>query len=73
MKKIPRKIIKIGSSHGIIIPKVLLDLLGLQEGSELEIQLNEQGILLKAPSLPTKTGTKHSKGVTWDESKDVLF
>ncbi len=66
MKRIPRKIIKIGSSHGIIIPKVLLEMLGLEEGSEVEIQFADGGILVKA------NAAKNAKGVRWDESKDEM-
>jgi|GEM_PF-3551887 len=68
MKRIPRKIIKIGSSHGIIIPKVLLEMLGLEEGSEVEIQFADGGILLKPQPGAMKAKVK-SGGLRWDESK----
>ncbi len=67
MKRIPRKIIKIGSSHGIIIPKVLLEMLGLEESSEVEIQLADGGLLIKG------SGTKAKpKGMRWDEVKEEV-
>ncbi len=41
------KIIKIGTSRGFRLPKKLIDLYGLQEGSDIEIEENGNGILLK--------------------------
>ena len=37
-----QKIIQIGNSTGIIIPKALLDLLGLQTGSEVSVETDTQ-------------------------------
>lgn len=41
------KIIKIGNSRGIRLPKKLLDLYGLKEGSDMEIEENRNGLILK--------------------------
>ncbi|MFO7731062.1 MAG: AbrB/MazE/SpoVT family DNA-binding domain-containing protein [Spirochaetia bacterium] len=41
------KIIRIGNSRGLRLPKKLIDLYGLQEGSDIEIEENRSGILLR--------------------------
>lgn len=55
-----QKIIQIGNSTGIIIPKSLLDQVGLQAGNEVEIQENQatnslnivkKGAIIKASSI----------------------
>ena len=37
-----QKIIQIGNSTGIIIPKALLDKLGLKHGSEVKVESNKE-------------------------------
>lgn len=46
------RIIKIGNSQGIRLPKKILDLYGLKEGAELEIREEPQGILLEPEHRP---------------------
>lgn len=42
-----QKLTKIGNSVGVILPKVLLDSLGLKEGNELYIENIKDKIVLK--------------------------
>ena len=41
------KIIKIGNSRGIRLPKQIIDLYGLKEGTEVEIEEERNGIFLQ--------------------------
>ncbi|HKK64560.1 MAG TPA: AbrB/MazE/SpoVT family DNA-binding domain-containing protein [Clostridia bacterium] len=41
------KIIKIGNSRGIRLPKKILNLYGLKEGSDMEIEQNRNGLFLR--------------------------
>ncbi|HKK65764.1 MAG TPA: AbrB/MazE/SpoVT family DNA-binding domain-containing protein [Clostridia bacterium] len=41
------KIIKIGNSRGIRLPKKVLNLYGLKEGSAMEIEQNRNGLFLR--------------------------
>ncbi|MCF7929179.1 MAG: AbrB/MazE/SpoVT family DNA-binding domain-containing protein [Spirochaetales bacterium] len=41
------RIIKIGNSRGIRLPKKIIDLYGLREGAELEIKEEPDGIFLE--------------------------
>jgi antitoxin MazE len=41
------KIVKIGNSRGIRLPKKILDLYNLTEGSDVEIEQNRDGLFLK--------------------------
>jgi antitoxin MazE len=54
------RIIKIGNSKGIRLPKKLLDLYRLNEGAEVEIEEAREGIFLK----PTESGYSFS----WEEA-----
>jgi len=42
-----KKLVRVGNSVGIIIPKALVDALGLREGDEVELTVTGQGILIK--------------------------
>lgn len=52
-----QKIIKIGNAHGVIIPKKLLDEVGLKPGSEVIIEKDPEN---QALSLADKPRTKSS-------------
>lgn len=54
------KIIRIGNSRGLRLPKKLIDLYGLQEGSDIEIEENRSGILLKP--------IKQEYTLSWEEA-----
>ena len=54
------KIIRIGNSRGLRLPKKLIDLYGLQEGSDIEIEENRSGILLKP--------MKQEYTLSWEEA-----
>ncbi len=54
------KIIKIGNSRGIRLPKKLLSLYNLTEGSDVEIEQNRDGLFLK-PMQPEYT-------LPWEEA-----
>jgi len=41
------KIIKIGNSRGIRLPKKILNLYGLKEGSDMEIEQSRNGLFLR--------------------------
>ncbi len=49
------RLIRIGNSQGVRIPRELVRLYGLQEGSELELDERREGILLR---VARNTGTK---------------
>ena len=61
MNTIKTKIVKIGNSQGVRIPKVLLDQTNLDEEVELEVQDNS--IVIRS-SLPARHG--------WDESFQLM-
>lgn len=44
-----RKLTKIGNSWGLILPREVLDLLGVPEGSEVEVELAGNTLLVTAP------------------------
>ncbi len=46
-----KKLMKIGNSTGVIIPNDILQTIGLQEGSEVEIVIEKNGIFLKPMNL----------------------
>lgn len=50
-----QKILKVGSSAGVTIPKRVLESLGLRVGDAVEVTLDEAGQL--AAIRPAKTGT----------------
>lgn len=54
-----QKIIQIGNSTGIIIPKSLLDQVGLQAGNEVEIQedKNNKSLILVKKGTKIKTSS----------------
>lgn len=54
------KIIRIGNSRGLRLPKKLIDLYGLQEGSDIEIEENRNGIFLRP--------VKREYTLSWEES-----
>ena len=41
------KIVRVGNSRGVRIPKELLDLYGVNEGDSLELEERREGILLR--------------------------
>ena len=41
------KVIRVGNSRGVRIPKALLDLYGVNEGDTLELEERREGILLR--------------------------
>ena len=41
------KVIRVGNSRGVRIPKALLDLYGVNEGDSLELEERREGILLR--------------------------
>ena len=47
------KVIKIGNSRGIRLPRMVLDLYGLDEGAELEIEQQPKGIFLQVKEQPS--------------------
>lgn len=54
------KIIRIGNSRGLRLPKKLIDLYGLREGSDIEIEENRSGILLRP--------VKREYTIPWEEA-----
>lgn len=54
-----QKIIKIGNSTGIIIPKAMLDQMELRSGSEIEIQedVQEQSLIITKKGAAKKSST----------------
>ncbi|HZE87366.1 MAG TPA: AbrB/MazE/SpoVT family DNA-binding domain-containing protein [Methylomirabilota bacterium] len=54
-----QKIIQIGNSTGIIIPKSLLDQVGLQTGNEVEIQenKNDNSLIIFKKGMKTKSSS----------------
>ncbi len=42
-----KKLTKIGNSYGVILPKELLDQLGIDEKTEMEVELRENELALK--------------------------
>lgn len=54
-----QKIIQIGNSTGVIIPKAILDELGLQPGNEvtLESDLQSNSLIIQDPSKGKKTSS----------------
>ncbi|HEX8931851.1 MAG TPA: AbrB/MazE/SpoVT family DNA-binding domain-containing protein [Patescibacteria group bacterium] len=58
-----QKIIQIGNSTGIIIPKALLDQVGFQAGNEVEIQENQANnsltIIKKGTKIKTSSINDH--------------
>lgn len=43
------KLVRIGNSRGVRIPRQLIRVYGLQEGSELDIEERREGLLLRVP------------------------
>ena len=54
-----QKIIQIGNSTGIIIPKPLLKLLGLKAGSEVKVQTDEttNSLIIQTKNTTTSTSS----------------
>jgi len=46
-----RKLTRIGNSWGLILSKELLDLLGVEGGSEVEVELAGNTLVVTAPEL----------------------
>ena len=44
-----KKLTKIGNSLGLILPREVLDLLGVSEGSEVEVELAGNTLLVTSP------------------------
>lgn len=44
-----RRLTKIGNSWGLILPREVLDLLGVPEGSEVEVELAGNTLVVTAP------------------------
>jgi antitoxin MazE len=40
---------KVGNSHGVIIPKLLLDEIGIKAGDRVNLKLNKKGRLVMSP------------------------
>lgn len=40
---------KVGNSHGVIIPKLLLDEIGIKAGDPVNLKLNKKGRLVMSP------------------------
>ena len=69
---------KMGNSHGIIIPKPLLDEIGVKAGDPVELKINKKGRLVIAPirEKPRAGWAKDSRalaeagegGTAWPES-----
>jgi len=70
-----QKIIQIGNSTGIIIPKALLDSLGLQQGSEVEIDTDTQlqALIIQNQKTAKKASSisQHFLGVLEKVNKDL--
>ena len=46
-----RRLMKVGNSWGLLIPKEVLDLLGVEGGGEVEVQLAGNTLLVTAPDV----------------------
>lgn len=46
-----RKLTKVGNSWALVLPKEVLELLGLEGGAEVEVQLAGNTLLVTAPDL----------------------
>jgi len=57
---------KIGNSTGVIIPNDILQTIGLEEGSEVEIVIEKNGIFLKPLNLKDYKVMKTFLGVLED-------
>lgn len=55
-------IIKIGNSHGVRIPKPILDQCGF--GQEVELEVQNKELIIKSPKHPRKSWEKSFKKMT---------
>lgn len=51
MKIVRRRLAKIGNSWGVILPKEILDLLGIQGGGEVDVELVGNTLIVAPPDL----------------------
>lgn len=65
------QIIKIGNSKGIRIPKPILEQCGL--GSEVELEVTDEGLLLKSSSKPRAHWAKSFRDMSENDGDEMIF
>ncbi|HWP36683.1 MAG TPA: AbrB/MazE/SpoVT family DNA-binding domain-containing protein [Gemmatimonadales bacterium] len=64
------RLVRIGNSRGVRIPKPLLDQVGLEE--EVELRLLDDGIMIKAAGTP-RTGWAEAARLAHERGEDGLL
>lgn len=65
-------VINIGNSAGIIIPKIMMESLGLLPHDEVEVTLNKNNIEIK-PAMKTRVGWEEAARKCHEEKDDSLI
>lgn len=47
-----KRLTRIGNSWGLVLPKEVLELLGIEAGGEIEVELAGNTLLITAPGIP---------------------